>query len=75
MLNSRKDSTFVRCVICVLLVATTTTSTAIAADSHISDIVFSPDGKQLIASSNEGLAIYGWPDLSLIKRIKEFLIW
>ena len=69
MLNSRKDSTFVRWVICVLLVATTTTSTASAADSHISDIVFSPDGKQLIASSNEGLAIYRWPDLSLIKRI------
>lgn len=69
MANPRKDRLLVGWMLCVLLVTTTTTSTASAADSHISDIVFSPDGKQLIACSNEGLAVYRWPDLTLIRRV------
>lgn len=41
-----------------------------AAESHITDVVVSPDGKQVIACSNAGLLVYDWADLKQAKKIK-----
>ena len=40
------------------------------ASSPVTALLFAPDGETLVAASQQGLAIYSWPKLELIKRVK-----
>jgi len=37
--------------------------------SHVTDIIFTADGKHILSCSNDGLDVYEWPRLKRIKRI------
>ena len=40
------------------------------ASSPVTALLFAPEGETLVAASQQGLAIYSWPKLELIKRVK-----
>lgn len=40
------------------------------APSPVTALLFAPDGETLVAASQQGLAIYSWPNLERIKRVK-----
>ena len=57
-------------VLLLLLLQATVTSSASAAEPPITAVVFAPNGESLIAASQSGLQIYGWPDLQRRKTIE-----
>jgi len=57
-------------VLMLLLLQATVTSSTSAAEPPITAVVFAPNGESVIATSQSGLKIYGWPNLQRRKTIE-----
>lgn len=56
--------------LCLLLILFGAQSLAAEPPSPITALVFAPDGKSVIAASQNGVAIYSWPELKLAEKSK-----